>query len=284
MKAPKESKESKEPKESKESKEPKEPKEFKPEELNEWYTDFFDPEGKEIKLILETTKLEGKKVAEMGCGTGRVSFKLIPYAKSYVALDKSRELIGYCNKKLEEIKKGGKGSEGEKFSGARFVALKGEDISSLKEGFDVIISTWAGMHYSHDRRKLLRGLCESLNPKGIFLLIESDQSSDFVKALNKVAPLEEEMQGEWDLLLEEFKEMLEERFRVEERILETEYVLPSMNALKKKFLYEIEYEEGSKFTEEMKQEIEEMFSGKEDKKGRIVLKDKGVFFVCRKKA
>ena len=113
-------------------------------------------------------------------------------------------------------------------------------------------------------------------------MIESDQTSEFVKALNEVAPLEEEIKGEWERLLEEMKGKLEERFEVEERILDTEYVLPSLEELKKKFLYEIEYEEGTEFTEEMKKKVEEMFSDKVDKKGRIVLQDKGVFLVCRK--
>lgn len=49
--------------------------------------------GKAFDCLVEVTKIEGAEVFDLGCGTGLLTEKIAPQAKSVVALDTSPKMI-----------------------------------------------------------------------------------------------------------------------------------------------------------------------------------------------
>ncbi len=100
--------------------------------------------------------LEGKRVLDLGCGSGNNCMKAIELGASYVkGIDISSKMI---NLAMQENKS-------EKIT---YQVLAMEDISSLKEKYDVIISSLA-FHYVEDYDHLLNDIYNLLNDKGILI-------------------------------------------------------------------------------------------------------------------
>lgn len=61
-----------------------------------------DYHGNILRAIREITRLHGLDVLDLGAGTGRLACLLAPYARSVVALDLSRHMLGVARGKLQE--------------------------------------------------------------------------------------------------------------------------------------------------------------------------------------
>jgi 2-polyprenyl-6-hydroxyphenyl methylase/3-demethylubiquinone-9 3-methyltransferase len=54
-----------------------------------------DPDGKELEALFRTTgSLAGKRILEIGCGDGRLTWHLAGQAQSVTGIDPSEEKIG----------------------------------------------------------------------------------------------------------------------------------------------------------------------------------------------
>ncbi len=64
--------------------------------FGKWYEQIFD--------VVIPCISEMDEVLEIGCGSGLLSFKIIPLAKRFVGYDLSKEMIYQCNSKLKKSK------------------------------------------------------------------------------------------------------------------------------------------------------------------------------------
>ncbi len=55
-----------------------------------------DPEGVSARVIQEFVDLQGKRILEIGCGKGRITFPLAETAKHITAIDPSTEEIEHA--------------------------------------------------------------------------------------------------------------------------------------------------------------------------------------------
>jgi len=200
------------------------------EKLDEWYSKYYDPEGTEIKTILEQTNFKGKKVLEIGCGTGRLTGQLAKPCKSVTAIDHNNDSIEYCQ---------------EKFKGKNNITFVHTSISELKnlpfKEYDIILSGWIGLHHAEHLPKIINKIHKLLAKNGTVILIEAYLDSEYVKILNLVRPKPSktrEKQNELtSLLFKTFK-------TVDKKIVSTRYVFPSYEKLEETFKIELVYEEG----------------------------------------
>lgn len=59
-----------------------------------------DPEGRELQIFLKYTSLKDKKVLEVGCGDGRLTFKYAALAKHVITIDLKTEDIEKAKSKI----------------------------------------------------------------------------------------------------------------------------------------------------------------------------------------
>ncbi len=232
-------------------------------ELDKWYSiKEYDPEGKELNRILKSGNVKNKDILVIGIyGVMHVSFQLLKYAKSVTAVHNNKKVIDHCKKKNKKID----------FWVGNIAKLK-----YLDKTFDVIVSPWSGLHYLKNKDRVVRELKRVLKDKGILLIEEADETSEYVKILNKIAPKRKLKVKEKRA---ELKKVLRKYFNVKESKLRTYYYFKNKKQFKGYFEKEIIFDEKKKFTKEMEKKLDEYLS----KKRTLKVEEKSIFFVCKKK-
>lgn len=94
-----------------------------------------DPEGTEIRSLLEVADLDGRNVLEIGCGDGRFTWRYADKTRHVTAIDPAAEQIALARQKLPERLKGH----------VEFRDISFEDFASATapSSFDTVILSWA---------------------------------------------------------------------------------------------------------------------------------------------
>lgn len=104
----------------------------------------------------ELPDLAGKRVLDLGCGTGNNCMKAIELGASYVlGTDVSKNMIELAKKTNKDKK-------------IEYANIAMENISSIKQKFDVVISSLA-FHYVEKYDKLLEDIYSLLNENGYLI-------------------------------------------------------------------------------------------------------------------
>ena len=100
--------------------------------------------------------VKGKRILDLGCGYGENDLYYFNQGASYVlGTDISEHMLDIANKE-------------NKTDGVEYKNIPMEDISSIKDKFDIVISSLA-IHYINDFDKLTKDIYSLLNNNGIFL-------------------------------------------------------------------------------------------------------------------
>lgn len=221
--------------------------------LDEWYVAYYDPKKIETKSILEAVDFKKKRVLELGSGTGRISFQLIPLTKSFVGVDVSEECVRYCNRITEK----------KKIKNARFMHSSIEKLDLSRGKFDIIISSWVGLHYLADQPVICKKLHQLLAHGGKLIVLEAYQGSEYVEILDLLAKRKSVIA----LKTEQLKQHLMSEFgNLNEKIISTNYIFPSVEKVKETFKIELQYEGLMTWTSLMDEKIQRYLASKKHPK------------------
>ena len=94
-----------------------------------------DPEDNETRALLSLVDFTGKRVLEIGCGDGRLTWRYAGMADHVIAIDPKADAIGRARENLPEELNGR----------VEFRQFTLEDFSASSEpsGFDSIIFAWS---------------------------------------------------------------------------------------------------------------------------------------------
>lgn len=88
-----------------------------------------DPEGTELATLDRLISLTGKRVLEIGCGDGRLTWALAQRARGVVAIDPDRRAIASARRALTRERKGR----------IRFEVGRGESLAFPDGAFEVVL-------------------------------------------------------------------------------------------------------------------------------------------------
>lgn len=127
---------------------------------DEWAT-FYDPQKVELKTILNNVPLNNKRVLDIGCGTGRLSFLLSPYVDSLLGIDVDKQSIDFCNQKKAQD------SSYEKcvFACADILNYFSEDK------FDIVFFSWS-LYQTNDMETAIINAKKALTPFGKLVILQ----------------------------------------------------------------------------------------------------------------
>jgi cyclopropane fatty-acyl-phospholipid synthase-like methyltransferase len=91
-----------------------------------------DPEGAEARVLVETADFTGRRVLEIGCGDGRLTWLYAPRAESVLGVDPDKEQIALARSATPP----------ELADRVRFEVGEAEDLSRTAV-FDVAFLSWS---------------------------------------------------------------------------------------------------------------------------------------------
>jgi 2-polyprenyl-3-methyl-5-hydroxy-6-metoxy-1,4-benzoquinol methylase len=92
-----------------------------------------DPEGRELEVLARVVDLEGLRVLDVGCGDGRLVWRIAPAAESVLGIDVDGDLIETAKREIPPELRGK-------------VELREASVVELDEPparFDLVFFTWS---------------------------------------------------------------------------------------------------------------------------------------------
>jgi ubiquinone/menaquinone biosynthesis C-methylase UbiE len=224
--------------------------------IKKWYKSFeYDKEGKEVKKIIKLTKLKDKDILVIGeYGIFSIIPKISKYSKSIIGVHDNKKIKSYVKDK--------------KIFFERLNKLKLKDNS-----FDVILMIWTGFHYNKIKMSVIKEFKRILRKKGILLIEETDDTSEYVEILNLISfKRKSRIKQKREVL----KKILKKEFKLKEHKLETFYDFKSIKSFKNYFKNEIIFHEKKNFTNKMNEKLNDYVKQKRN----LRVQEKSVLFLC----
>lgn len=123
-------------------------------ELYSKWCDYYDYENIEMQTIGKYVNIEDKDIIDIGCGTGRFLFRLLPYIKSAIGIDNDRLSIDVLNNKLFQKYE-------HYISKASIICSNIEDVQIPAESIDIAFFSWS--LYALNKRQMHQAMQKVFN-------------------------------------------------------------------------------------------------------------------------
>jgi ubiquinone/menaquinone biosynthesis C-methylase UbiE len=221
--------------------------------LDDWYSKFYDPENKEFEKIIECIEDKfGQKtdlnILEVGCGTGRISHKLIQKYSKVVAIDNSEKYISYCKSKYKKDK----------------IEFEYSDIKDFnsKEFFDVIIFGWIGFHYQEEIDTIIKNLKKIANKGSLIVILDAYFDTEYVNVLQMIREVDI---NHTKIRKEKLNELLVKEFgNLNQEVLLTHYKFDNIKSVIDNFKIELTLEESHIWTKDDEEKLKKYLVDKEN--------------------
>lgn len=143
----------------------------------EWASKY-DPCNSEMGFLNSLSRINGARVLDLGCGTGRLSYRLAEIADYVVGLDNDLLSLDVCEKK--------KNLTG-KTSRCKFIYGDMQTFQ-FSETFDSVIFSWS-LYQASDMNRAVKNAAKALNDKGTLIVIQpfgGDQEEIFDVEYKKI--------------------------------------------------------------------------------------------------
>jgi ubiquinone/menaquinone biosynthesis C-methylase UbiE len=232
---------------------------------NDWAR-CYDIRGIEINKILSLVDLRNKKIIDIGCGTGRMSFNFAPYCEKLVGIDHDKKMIDFANS--INI-----------FENVFFKYINGNELSQYyHKEFNIAFFSWSFNYFSNPI-DILSEVDKVLTDKKVEIITYTT-NGEFEILMRKIYGKELHSENNY-LLAKKYFEA--NSFEIYEEYIEGFFSFGTIDEAidKNKFLIEINSNSSQDYLEKLG-EFRKKISKYCDKYGNIEIKDKVKLMIVRK--
>ena len=120
----------------------------------------YDIEHKEISKLSSLVDFREKNVLEIGCGSGRFTYRILPFVNSICGIDIDNEAISIAESQRNGI-------TNEKL---QFIVADGQSYN-LKRKFDIVIFTWS-LYQIKSMEKAIKMAIKHLSADGTLIILQ----------------------------------------------------------------------------------------------------------------
>ncbi len=150
--------------------------------------------------------VKGKKVLDLGCGTGRMTMNLVKFGAAVTGVDVSEEMLNLARKKCRA---------------AEFVLANSENLPFEEGSFDVVVASFLIVHLK-GLEKTFDEVYRVLKPGGVFIVTNVNQRKAPKLSLDKgeivIISFYHRPEDVLSAMEESFFEVTEERFVKEDGV------------------------------------------------------------------
>jgi ubiquinone/menaquinone biosynthesis C-methylase UbiE len=129
-----------------------------------------DVEGNLLSTIDRITSISGKKILDLGSGTGRIPLLFQSYNPQIVGVDLHLEMLKEQNKQRKKVK----GSWDVFQADIRCIPLKNSYFDIVTAGWSISsIRIWEEEEWEAQIRKVLKEVQRTIKPGGVIIIIET---------------------------------------------------------------------------------------------------------------
>ena len=126
----------------------------------------YDNNGIEVSILKKHVDFQDKTILDIGCGTGRFIFKVLPFAKHIVGVDNDPESIKVLNSILEHEYSVYK-------SNVDIYCQDIEGFQTTEDSIDIAVFTWSFYALSEKKAKIvIENLHSMLNKNGVIIILQ----------------------------------------------------------------------------------------------------------------
>lgn len=228
---------------------------------------YYDPKKVELSYIRKISKgVKGKKILDIGCGTGRLSSALSKAGAIVTGIDINKEFISYCSHRFKR-------------SNTKFKLGDARNLPFKDSAFDIVLYAW-GENLGEDTSKALRESKRVLKPKGKIILIDEMKGSDYASLIKRFDP---NIDQYLDLSIRKLRNSLTKLYKKIEfyKKVRIPYVFPNVGEAYKMMVYDLGSFRGIRLNKDdkltLRKNLSKFASGK-----RIVLNEAVMICSCTK--
>ncbi len=132
----------------------------------------------DLEIIRRLCPVEGASILEVGCGDGRVAFKLAPFCAEYIGIDLDPELIRVANETARQT------NHGER---AKFLQMDALAMDFPSASFDLVIFLWS-LQMISDPSLAMQEAARVLRPGGRAIVWGISSDNAYERIANSIVP------------------------------------------------------------------------------------------------
>ncbi len=135
-------------------------------EMYSQWCDYYDFENIELQTIGKYVRIDGKDIIDIGCGTGRFLFRILPYVHSAIGVDNDDISITVLKNLLSQQYKG-------YVSQTTIICSNIEDVQITSESIDIAFFSWSLYALNKEQmNQAIRKVFDMLRANGKLIILQ----------------------------------------------------------------------------------------------------------------
>lgn len=194
-------------------------------ELFQKWIECYDPDGIELNTIQRYCSIAGKRILDIGCGTGRFLFSIVPIAEHVVGVDPDKGALATLKEQRKKLSE-------ELQKKVEIIPQKIEELSDEISSVDCAVFSWSFYTLNADQVEKASSIIKKILKDDGHLIILQPVGGQFEQVM-RLGFTENNDMDEYTIALENINNVLEKEFRlVAKDHISSEFVASSVDFIR----------------------------------------------------